>query len=311
LGRTRRAAGGDLSTVTSLGARAARPRIVYLYLAIVVVTWAGNWPLMKLALADAPPLTFVLLRLVGTLALIAPVLSALRAPLVPVAGERLGLFVVGQLQIALWLIFGIIGLAIVPAGRAIVLAYTMPLWAIPIELWLGMEGLRRLQIAGAAVGFAGLFLFMNPGLVEWGDWRVVAGNAMLLLAAISWALGSILYRRRIWRSTFWAQTFWQLAVSTVVVAAIALPGALRQPVHWSAGLLAILAYNWIVTTALGYFLWNKVLSVMPAGVAGQVMALTPIGGFLLSAAIFGGAVTSDVVVSIVLIVAGIILTLRG
>ena len=41
------------------------------------------------------------------------------------------------------------------------------------------------------------------------------------------------------------------------------------------------------------------------------MALTPVRGFLLSAAIFGGTVTSDVVISIVLIVAGIILTLRG
>ena len=81
--------------------------------------------------------------------------------------------------------------------------------------------------------------------------------------------------------------------------------------HWSPALVAILAYNWIVTTALGYFLWNKVLAVLPAGVAGQVMALTPIGGFLLSAAIFGGAVSGDVIVSIVLIVAGIILTLRG
>jgi len=291
--------------------RAARPRIVYLYLAIIVVSWAGNWPLMKLALADAAPLSFVLLRLIGTLALLAPALLVLRAPLLPVVGERLGLYWVGQLQIAGFLICSIIGLAIVPAGRAIVLAYTMPLWAIPIELWLGMEGLRRLQLAGAVVGFAGLFLFMNPGLVDWGDWRVVAGNTMLLLAAICWALGAILYRRRVWRSTFWAQTFWQLAVSTVVVAAIALPGTLGQPVRWSAGLVAILAYNWIVTTALGYFLWNKVLAVMPAGVAGQVMALTPIGGFLLSAAIFGGSVTPDVVIGIVLIVAGIILTLRG
>jgi drug/metabolite transporter (DMT)-like permease len=295
---------------------AARPRIVYLYLAIVVVSWAGNWPLMKLALADAPPMSFVLLRLIGTLALMAPVLLALRRPLLPLAGERLGLFVVGQLQVAGWLIFGIIGLAILPAGRAIVLAYTMPLWAIPIELWLGQglvnsERFGRLRLGGAAVGFAGLFLFMNPALVDWGDPRILGGNAMLLLAAISWALGSILYRRRVWRSTFWAQTFWQLLVSTVVVAAIALPGALTQPIHWSPGLALILAYNWVVTTALGYFLWNNILAVMPAAVAGQVMALTPIGGFLLSAAIFGGEVTADVVASIVLIVAGIILTLRS
>jgi drug/metabolite transporter (DMT)-like permease len=301
--------------LTTPAVTAARPRIVYLYLAIIVVSWAGNWPLMKLALADAPPLTFVLLRLVGTLALMAPLLLALRAKLLPIAGERLGLFVVGQLQIAGFLVCSIIGLAIVPAGRAIVLAYTMPLWAIPIELWLGMERFGRLQLAGAVVGFAGLFLFMNPGLVDWGDSRTLGGNAMLLLAAISWAGGSILYRRRVWRSTFWSQTFWQLAVSTVVVAALALPGALLgeigQPIHWSPALIAILAYNWVVTTALGYFLWSKVLAVMPATVAGQVMALTPVGGFLLSVAIFGGAVTSDVVVSIVLIVAGIILTLRG
>ena len=66
-----------------------------------------------------------------------------------------------------------------------------------------------------------------------------------------------------------------------------------------------------MTTALGYFLWSKVLTMMPAAVAGQVLALTLIGGFLLSTMIFGGAVTGDVVLSIVLIVAGIVLTLRA
>ena len=50
---------------------------------------------------------------------------------------------------------------------------------------------------------------------------------------------------------------------------------------------------------------------MPAAVAGQVLALMRIGGFLLWTLIFGGAVAGDVVLSIVLIVAGIILTLRA
>jgi drug/metabolite transporter (DMT)-like permease len=299
------------AALTVAATRAAPPRIVYLYLAITVVSWAANWPLMKLALEDAPPFDFVLLRLVGTLGLMVPVLIALRQPLLPEPGERFGQFVVGQLQVAGFVIFGIIGLSILPAGRAIVLAYTMPLWAIPIELWLAPGLLRRGQLFGAAVGFAGLLLFMNPSLVDWSDWRVLVGNAMLLLAAICWALGSVLYRRRAWRTPFWTQTFWQLAVSTVVVAAVALPTMFAQPIRWSPTLIAVLAYNWVVTTALGYFLWNKVLSVMSAGVAGQVMALTPVGGFLLSAALFGGAVTGDVVLSIGLIVGGIFLTLRA
>lgn len=292
-------------------ADAARPRIVYLYLAIVAGSFAGNWPVMKLALADAPGPIFVLLRLLGTLAVMGPLLIAIGAPLVPRRGERVGQSVVGLFQIAGFLIFSIIGLSILPAGRAIVLAYTMPLWAIPIELWFAADRPRRGQLVGGAVGFAGLLLFMNPGLVDWGDWRVLAGNAMLLLAAASWALGSVLYRRQVWRSNFWTQTFWQVLVSTPVIAAIAVPFGSGAPISWTPTLILVLAYNWVVTTALGYFLWNKVLSMMPAGVAGQVMALTPVGGFLLSVAIFGGEVTPDILISIALIVGGIILTLRA
>ena len=91
---------------------------------------------MKLALGQVPPLVFVLFRLIGSLTLIAPALLVAGQPLLPARGERLLLFWVGQLQVAGFLICSIIGLAILPAGRAIVLAYTMPLWAIPIGLFL-------------------------------------------------------------------------------------------------------------------------------------------------------------------------------
>jgi drug/metabolite transporter (DMT)-like permease len=290
---------------------AARPPLAaFIYLAIMIVTWAANWPLMKLALGAAPPLVFVLLRLVGSLIVMAPPLLAARMPLLPERGERLRLFWVGQLQVALFLLCSIIGLELLPAGRSIVLAYTMPLWAIPIGLFLWPEPFGRTQLLGAAVGFAGLALFMNPGLVDWRDPRVLAGNALLLLAAIAWALGSCLYRRSAWRSPFWAQTFWQLLVATVPVAALVLCGIGGGPIRWSPALVAILAYNAVVTTALGYFLWGKVLSMMPAATAGQVLTLTPVGGFVLSLAIFGGALTADVVLSIGLIVGGIFATLR-
>jgi len=303
-------AGRDSGTALSQ-TKTALPPVVFVYLAVMVATWAGNWPLMKLALGQVPPLVFVLLRLVGSFVLIAPALAATGQPLLPVRGERSSLFWVGQLQVAGFLICSIIGLATVPAGRAIVLAYTMPLWAIPIGLFLWPESLGRNQLAGAAIGFAGLVLFMNPGLVDWGNRRILAGNALLLLAAVAWALGSCLYRRRSWRSPFWVQTLWQLGVSIVPVAAIVLAGTTGGPVHWSPALIAILAYNCIVTTALGYFLWGKVLSMMPAATAGQVLTLTPVGGFVLSTLIFGGTVTADVVLSIVLIVGGIFGTLRG
>jgi len=273
-----------------------------------VLTWAANWPLMKLAIGQVPPLEFVLLRLAGSLLLIAPALAARRLPLLPLAGERLALFWVGEAQVAGFLVCSIIGLSILPAGRAIVLGYTMPLWAIPIGLFVWPEPLGRAQLVGAGIGFAGLLLFMNPRLVDWREPRVLGGNALLLLAAILWALGSCYYRRRRFRSPFWVQTFWQLAVSLPPVAAIA--AAAPGPIDWSPTLAAIVVYNCIVTTALGYFLWGKVLSMMPAATAGQVLTLTPIGGFVLSLLMFGGSLSGDVAISIVLIAGGIFVTLR-
>jgi drug/metabolite transporter (DMT)-like permease len=286
------------------------PPVAFVYLGVMIVAWAGNWPLMKLALGQMPPLIFALLRLLGSLALIAPALVATRQPLLPVRGERLGLFWIGQLQVAGFLICSLIGLRLVPAGRAIVLAFTMPLWAVPIGLFLWPEPLGPKQLAGVAIGFFGLVLFMNPGLVDWGDGRVLAGNALLLFSAILWALGSCLYRRYSWRSSFGVQTFWQLAVSVVPVAMLMPTGLGGGPVRWSPALIAILAYNGIVTTALGYFLWGKVLSMMPAATAGQVLTLTPIGGFVLSMLIFGGTPAADVIASIALIAGGICVSLR-
>jgi drug/metabolite transporter (DMT)-like permease len=289
----------------------ATPPFAYLYLGVMVATWAGNWPLMRLALAHTEPIVFASLRMAGSIAILAPILAVLRRPLLPVPTERLALFWVGLFQVTGFLVFSIIGLAIVAPGRAIVLAYTMPLWAIPLGLGLSREVMSPSKLAGATVGFAGLMLFMNPALVDWTDRCEVAGNLFLLLAAICWAVGSCLYGRRLWRSSFWAQTFWQLAVGAVTIVA---PAAILEPdwsVRWTPGFVAILAYNWIVTTALCYFLWNKVLAVMSPAVAGQVLTLTPISGFLLSTLIFGGAITLDIVGGILLIATGLVLTLRS
>src|SRR6266446_6914367 len=104
---------------------ATTPRQAYGYLAVIIATWAANWPMMRVALAHTEPMVFVSLRMAGSIAILAPILAALSCPLLPIRRERLALFWVGQFQVTGFLVFSIIGLAIVPPGRAIVLAYTM------------------------------------------------------------------------------------------------------------------------------------------------------------------------------------------
>ena len=82
----------------------------------------------------------------GGVAILAPVLAVLRHPLLPVPRERLALLWVGLFQVTGFIVFSIIGLAIVAPGRAIVLAYTMPLWAIPLGLGLSREVLSASKL---------------------------------------------------------------------------------------------------------------------------------------------------------------------
>ena len=95
---------GELKTVSG-----ATPRLAYLYLGVMIATWAANWPLMRLALAHAEPMVFVSLRMAGSIAILAPILALLRRPLLPVPRERHALFWVGLFQVAGFVVFSIIG----------------------------------------------------------------------------------------------------------------------------------------------------------------------------------------------------------
>jgi len=59
---------------------AAAPRQAYGYLAVIIATWAANWPMMRLALAHTEPMVFVSLRMAGSIAILTPILAALSCP---------------------------------------------------------------------------------------------------------------------------------------------------------------------------------------------------------------------------------------
>jgi drug/metabolite transporter (DMT)-like permease len=287
-------------------APASRPGLAtWACLACVILSWGGNWPFIKVAVGELGPFSFTAIRIVGAAAVLALIVAASRAPFLPPRGERAPLALIGLCQVALMLALSAIGLQFVTSGRGIVLGYTFQLWTIPIGAALLGERIGRRQALGAAIGLAGLVFFFNPGVIDWSDARALFGNALIILGSIAWALGSCLYRRRRWRSGMWTQTFWQMAVSAPVLVAVAVAADGAIALRWSGEVTAILLFNWIVPTAIGYWWWAKILAAIPASLAGQVLMLTPVVGFLISAAAFGEPISTGVVASIVLIVAGL------
>jgi drug/metabolite transporter (DMT)-like permease len=84
----------------------------------------------------------------------------------------------------------------VPSGIAALLAATVPLWIVLLD-WI-LHGAARPRpgvIAGLIVGFAGVLMLIGPDQILGHNRLDMAGIGVLLIAAVSWATGSLYSRR--------------------------------------------------------------------------------------------------------------------
>jgi len=157
------------------------PRLLAL-LGALTLAWGFNWTAMKLALAAVPPWTFRSICLGFGSAVLFLALHA--------GGQRLAvprkqwrrLVLLAFLNITGWNIFIAYGLMMIASGRAAILAYTMPVLAVPLSLWLLRERLTRAKVAGLALGLSGLVLLVGESLGAAG-----AAPVGTLLEDFSWA----------------------------------------------------------------------------------------------------------------------------
>src|SRR6185503_13403658 len=103
------------------------------------------------------------------------------------------LWLLALLNITAWNMLIAFGVALIPSGRAAILAYTMPVWAVPLSVWLLGERITRGKAAGLALGLGGLALLLSESFVSLG--AAPLGSLLILGAALSWALGAVLQKR--------------------------------------------------------------------------------------------------------------------
>jgi drug/metabolite transporter (DMT)-like permease len=199
----------------------------------------------------------------------------------------------------------------VPAGRSAVLAYTSVLWApIGAALWLG-ETLSRRRILGLGLGILGLVAIFNPFTFNWGDRGAVAGNALLLLAAMLWAASIVHNRGHAWRSTPFQLAPWQalLAAALLTLAAVSLEGA--PTVTWNGEALALLLFAGIPGTALAYWAAAVSSSELPASTTSLGLLATPAVSVAVALVLLGEAPTIPLLLALLLLIAGIAVGATG
>lgn len=228
-------------------------RLGVVMLATVVLAWGLTWPVNKVLLEAIPPLWMAAIRsAVGAAALVLLAIVRGRFTL-PQRGDVPVMLSITLLHMVGFVVLANIGLALVPTGRSVVLAYTTPLWVAPgAWLFLG-EPLTMRRIVGGVVGLLGLVVLFNPFAFDWTDGAAVLGNLAILGAALLWAASILHVRGHRWRGTPFDLVPSEMALATVVLVPIASASGEWPAIDWDARLVLLLLYSAIPGTVVAYW----------------------------------------------------------
>jgi drug/metabolite transporter (DMT)-like permease len=255
------------------------PRHLWWVLAALTFAWGFNWTALKVALSEVPPWTFRSLCLGLGSAVLFAALRAGGQPLAVPKGQWGRLAMLAILNITCWNMLVAFGLALIPSGRASILAYTMPVWAIPLSVWVLGERITRRKVAGLALGITALALLLGENLVGLG--AAPLGSLMVLGAAMTWALGTVLQKRFPVGMPLGPYTAWMLLLGGVPVFVGTL--LLEDPrVLLGVSLPAALgvAYNVFIAFAFAHWAWIKIATSVPVSVFSISMLVIPVIGVL-------------------------------
>jgi len=278
-------------------------------LVLLTVLWGINWPIMKTGVSQIAPMTFRSLTMVLALPMLWWMIRAAGEP-IRVAREHWGeLLLIGLFNLVIWYVCVMYGVALLSSGRAAILGYTMPIWAAVLGMLLFGErpGARLLLGVVAAAGGVALLMASEFSALSGSP----EGTALMLCAAIAWAYGTHLTRRRKLPASIKVITFWSVALALAVCATIALATELPrwQPdtIGWPA-VFAVL-YNSFVVFGVAQLLWFKLASTLSPVASGLSVLMIPVIGLASGSVALGeplhwqdGAALACVVFAIAMVV---------
>jgi drug/metabolite transporter (DMT)-like permease len=257
-----------------------------LLLVLLTLLWGSNWPMMKFSLREVAPLTFRALTMSGGVLLLALWLAAQRRSLALPRGEAGRVLALALPNIVGWHFASIISLTQLSAGRAGILAFTMPVWTVVLGALLFRAPLTRRAGVASACALAAVALLAADEL--WSLAGRPVGVLWMQAAAVSWALGTLLMRRIHVTLSTEALTMWMMAMACVFFWAAALA---IEPVPdvraWSTATWASLVWGAVINFGLSQMLWFGLARALPSQASAFSLMAVPLVGVLAAAPLVG------------------------
>ena len=283
-----------------------------LVLALAMI-WGGSFFFNKVLLGAFEPMTIVLGRVgLAALALLAVIYaSGGRLPLTMRAWQAFAAMSVLNNLLPFALI--LYGQKEIASGLAAILNATTPLFTAVLGHLFAREGGERLaahRLAGVLIGLAGVVVMIGPDVLVDGLGGSVLAQLAVLGAALCYGC-TALYGPRLTKLGIAPVTAaaGQLTTSTILVLPIALlvdhPWTLPMPALETWAALLALA---LVSTALAYVIFFRLLSGAGAVNTALVTLLVPVTALMLGTLVLGEAFTLRQAAGMAVILAGLVVT---
>src|SRR5512138_3387953 len=148
-------------TIASVRTAALRHRIL---LALLVLTWAVSWPVIKIGVSAVPPLWYGVWRYLIAAACLFAVLTLRREVAMPPRPDWPLVAVSGALQMGAYSALTGLALTVLSPGRASVLAFSTPIWVVPLSAWWLHERVSPLAALGVGIGILGVLAIAAPSI---------------------------------------------------------------------------------------------------------------------------------------------------
>jgi drug/metabolite transporter (DMT)-like permease len=197
----------------------------------------------------------------------------------------------------------------VPSGLAAVLIAVAPIWMVGMEWARGGSRPGARVIAGLLLGLVGVGLLVSPGVDPAGRVDLI-GAAMLILASVSWAWGSVISKSApLPKSPFLATSMEMIAGGILLLITAAIAGQLHgfrlSAVSWQAALAWV--YLVIFGSLVGFTAYIWLLGHTSIAKAGTYAYVNPVVAVLLGWAILHEPITLRTVIATLVILGGVAL----
>lgn len=287
----------------------------YLALAAAALFWGGNWVLARWIQNQFPPQTLSLLRWGSAALFLAPfaIAPTLRV-WAKVRGEWKRLAILGAIGVTGFSSLSYTGLSFTTSINGSLLNTAAPVFILIMSALGFGERITRAEVAGVAVSIVGVVVIIARGSLEtFAAMQVNAGDAIVMLAVLLWAVYTVLLRH--WRIQLPPMVF----LFTTMVLSLPLPIA-TTALEYALGAPAPSpdTIGWLTIVYLGLFpsigayaCWNFGVSRAGAARATLFQYLIPVFAAVLAVTLLGEEIRLFHVAGAALIVGGLLLATRA